>query len=471
MKRILMRSCDSPFAVHTPLEVIQNNYIGNNSGNMLFQTSVFRTLFTEDTTIDIMTDYDLKQPEFINENYDVFVLPLANAFRKDFATNQLRALTNIIEKLHIPCIVTGVGLQDSFEPNRHSSHDFDDDVKRFVSAVLNRSATIGVRGEITASYLDDLGFHQHDIIGCPSLYMYGSELPVRAKKTLTKNSIVSITGSIGNPPHIKELLYHCRNLFPNYYYIPQLMHDLKLIYLGIPWPANNPNAQAATFPSTLEYMDFQNDRARFFLNMPSLLEFMQDVDFNIGTRIHGSIGPILAGVPSFIFPTDSRVRELAEYHNLPFMDGRKVTTETDIFDLYEKTDFSQVNHGHKQRFLHYLSFLETNGLDHIYNHGNGEDTPYDRIIANLAVQPPVRSISNASPQEIANRLTAHFTYAATVEAKLKKQYNVELKLQRSRFEKEMEQQAKILEWFRQSSAVRIGASRTYSKLKKLISKE
>lgn len=59
---------------------------GGNSGNMLFVYSMFRALLTEDTKIDV-NYYNLDESTIdkVNEEYDAFVIPLANAFRSDFA--------------------------------------------------------------------------------------------------------------------------------------------------------------------------------------------------------------------------------------------------------------------------------------------------------------------------------------------------------------------------------------------------
>ena len=47
--------------------------------------------------------------------------------------------------------------------------------KKFVRAVLNTTASIGVRGEFTFNYLRSLGFSSKevDVIGCLSMFLYG----------------------------------------------------------------------------------------------------------------------------------------------------------------------------------------------------------------------------------------------------------------------------------------------------------
>ena len=113
MKRILVRAGMSPLVGYDPMDVIYNNLIGNNIGNMLFPYSVSRTLMREDVLIDTInpakkcTKWDIKT---INEKYDCLVLPFANAFRASFI-GELKKVTKLVKQLKIPCIVVGVGAQ------------------------------------------------------------------------------------------------------------------------------------------------------------------------------------------------------------------------------------------------------------------------------------------------------------------------------------------------------------------------
>ena len=68
-------------------EILLENLIGNNTGNLIFQSSLARAVLTEDTVITtIRTDliYSEEQVERWNAEYDMFLIPLANAFRTTF---------------------------------------------------------------------------------------------------------------------------------------------------------------------------------------------------------------------------------------------------------------------------------------------------------------------------------------------------------------------------------------------------
>src|SRR5699024_4817450 len=101
--KILIRSGVSPFNPLPTQEIIENNFIGGNSGNLIYQAGVFNALSIENTII-IPDKYRINSDDaaYINENYSHYVIPLADAFRTDFAANELKRYTKLIKELKIP---------------------------------------------------------------------------------------------------------------------------------------------------------------------------------------------------------------------------------------------------------------------------------------------------------------------------------------------------------------------------------
>ena len=87
----------------------------------------------------------------------------------------------------------------------------------------------------------------------------------------------------------------CTERFPNTYFVPQFIDDLRLMYLGIPHPDTADSR--VLHPTNLDHPVFVEDKARFFINLPSMFAFNREMDFNYGTRIHGAIGNILCAAP------------------------------------------------------------------------------------------------------------------------------------------------------------------------------
>ena len=388
MRRILMRANSSPLEAITERQLIKENRIGGNSGNMIFPHSLFRILMTKDTQIDtIKTNHKFskKEAKDINEKYDYFVIPLANAFRPEFA-KELIYLAELADQLTIPCVVIGVGVQAPVDSTMNNQFEFDDASKIFVKSILKRSAIIGVRGEMTATYLKKLGFKEErdfTVIGCPSMYMYGDGLPKpRVKDGLTEDSLVCINRKPPLPAIFHRFMDKSMKQLPNHYFLPQNLADIALLYAGVPLSLSKHKNIHQGYPQLPSDEMFLKDRVRAFTGAEPWMNFLRNAQFSFGSRIHGNIVAVLSGTPTFIFACDSRVRELAEYHNIQHMLIKEMIDDMDIFDIYERADFNSVAQGHKKRFDHFTDFLEKNGLDYVKELGYEEaEVPFERIKA------------------------------------------------------------------------------------------
>ncbi len=370
MKKILLRAAMSPLVNHNPTRVVMRNMIGNNIGNLLFQSSVTRTLLCDDTTIDTVNTvrkYSSDHIRRINENYECLVLPFANAFRVNFIY-ELEAVTNLVEQLKIPCIIVGVGAQAGINKEVNSP-ELDEAVTKLMKAVLKKSNKVGLRGEFTADYLTKLGFQAErdfTVIGCPSMYMYGKKLPAMEVKALTKESDVSMNSKISLPQKFHDFMYRSSLELPNYNYVPQVIEEIGQMFMGKRYPAGFATSIPEHFPVNFAHPIYQSGKGITFANMPSWLEYLRNKDFSFGSRIHGNIAAILAGTPCFIVVSDNRIMELVEFHHIPHLLMQDLNKSTNIFDLHEKADFSAIQIDHEKHFMHYLDFLKENGLETIY---------------------------------------------------------------------------------------------------------
>ena len=158
--RILVRAGFSPTKAYRPYHFFTNNLVGDNVGNLLFAYGAMNVLWTENTSIEQIYDksnYSEEEIDYINNNYDVFVMPMADAFRSTYI-QQLLSYINLIQKLKNPVIVLGIGFRTSYEPQFDRDSDLNIVVKKFVELVLDHSNKLGLRGDITGSYLKKLGF-------------------------------------------------------------------------------------------------------------------------------------------------------------------------------------------------------------------------------------------------------------------------------------------------------------------------
>ncbi len=428
MKKIFMRAGVSPLESLDAATMLCKNSIGDNVGNLIYAYSVFRTLMTEEIDEIIPTHYNLTagMADEINEKYDYFVIPLADAFRDDFMP-EMRMMTQLIKKLKIPCIVNGVGLRAPFEPGEDGKkRPFDDDVKEFVKAVLDKSAIVGVRGEITSQYLSSLGFREgtdHTVIGCPSMYCNGGELPIREPK-LTKESLISFNASVTAPEKVHAFLAKTMEQFPNHYFLPQRHAEMRLLYTGMPYTHKQ---KTELYPTKITDPVYVADRVKFFLNAPDWMVFLKTMDLSVGGRMHGNIAATIAGTPCILIPHDARMRELTEYHNLPHIWANEINKKTELLDLVEKLDFQKVSREHRKKFEHYIDFLNKNQIGHIFKNGeNPKESPLEQKLAMIEKkESEIVSIRNCTFDEMAERWSRYYP---TFENKFTAQKNETVKL-------------------------------------------
>ena len=232
MTKILIRGTKSPFEAVSAERMLRDNLIANNSGNLLFLETAWKILSTKGTeiTADRLSAHRLGADR-INERFDAYVIPLANAFRRSYMDSLIR-LTRVIERLTIPVTVLGVGVQFARSHEPGAVRPFDDAVKAFARAVLDRSPSIGVRGETTQAYLRELGFRDVEVIGCPSMFLHGERMEVtKSMPTLDRDARIGM-GITPTVPAMGPIVMSNVARYPNLEYLAQDIDALRLLLWG-----------------------------------------------------------------------------------------------------------------------------------------------------------------------------------------------------------------------------------------------
>lgn len=400
MSNILLRARKDPFEVVSAEHTLVQNLIGRNAGNLIFSTASYRVLETAGTTIT--ADRFVVDPGDagrINERYDAYVVPLANAFRLSFESTLIR-LTRLIERLTIPVVVLGVGAQANLAYDTRRLQRMEASVRAFVRAVLERGPSIGVRGELTHDYLRGLGFRDVEVIGCPSLFYHGADLRVEKRlAVLDRSSRVAINVS----PYVRSMgpvVAHHVERYPDLTYIPQDLDTLEMMLWGEVGADVDP---ADPRPIHLAHPLFRDDKVRFFLDPTPWLDFLATRDFSFGTRIHGNIAALIAGTPAVVLAHDSRTLELARYFEIPHLQMPSGTPAIDAADLYADADFGPLNRGHAARLATFAAYLDRHGLDHVFRSPPAEP-PFIARIAATPFAPAVMVGSRTTPQGLGGRI-------------------------------------------------------------------
>ena len=370
MKKYLMRGGMSPLDNMTVQSVLQNNSVGGNTGNLLYAYSVFRSLMDEETKIDV--DYygverffDEKDIDKINQEYDAYICPLADAFRDSFIP-QMEKYTAFFKRLKIPCHIIGVGIRTPYEPDIKAPHKFDYAVKEFMKAVLDRTSVVGLRGEFTGEYLKKLGFREeldYTVIGCPSMYAKGRNLAVHTLD-LTTSSKISFNMSNRTTHDVMSFMFRQMNAYHDHFVVAQNIRELRLLYDGTEY-APNPMS-SPLLPQSSDHILFRENRYRSFYNIPTWLSFMEQMNLSVGSRLHGNVAALLAGCPALFILQDGRMRELATYHKLPSVPANAIRESDCLPDLLQRVDLSSHLKCITSNFERYVSFLNRNEISNNY---------------------------------------------------------------------------------------------------------
>jgi hypothetical protein len=245
--RILLRAPKDTFDARPPREVLQRNLILGNTGNLLFLGAAQKLLSAPGVAIEPdRARVGVRDAGMINERFDHYVMPLANAFRPFYESSLLQHAA-LLSRLRIPVTVLGVAAQGSVAGDFARLRPMERAVRAFLRAVLDRGPSIGVRGELTADYVRGLGFRDVEVIGCPSMFAGGPALPAPRVVDLTAEARVAITIS----PYTRAMAPIVRvNLarYPKLEYIAQDLESVELLLWGVPWKGGRPDDPLPVHP-------------------------------------------------------------------------------------------------------------------------------------------------------------------------------------------------------------------------------
>jgi hypothetical protein len=147
---------------------------------------------------------------------------------------------------------------------------------------------------------------------------------------------------------------------------------------------------------------------RFFVDATTWIDALRDRDLVVGTRIHGTIAGLLAGVPSILIAHDSRTRELAQFHAIPYQ-TKAALRRVDVAAWREAADFDAFTAAHARNTEVFRSFLDRHALGHTLGR---HDTRFDRELALRSLAAPVHTPSAggaAGRRSLSDRVTRAVT--------------------------------------------------------------
>lgn len=342
--------------------------VGQNTGNLAFHYGI-QNLF-KNSMQSISWGSSI---ENINAAGELAIMPCANQLG---AHVDLGTFSQKLSEMTPRILSIGLGAQGSV--NLDAIPDIPQGTLDWVRQIIlhakaNDIPNITVRGDFTKKVMDHYGFGDNCVsLGCPSLFINPSvELGLRLEKRYKEQNFKKIGIAAGHPAwkplvNIERSLVKIMEEYQGEYIVQA---DPNMIAMS---RGDFGNIDKAFFSMFKEYVNpsFTDEQMlnwikRYmvtFFDIPAWLEYLKRFDFVIGSRIHGVMLALQAGVPGVCIAHDSRIRELCEKSNIPWIAAHEVRDGFNINNILDRVNFdgAAYDSNRAKLFLQQKEFMSSN---------------------------------------------------------------------------------------------------------------
>lgn len=287
--------------------------MGLNSGNCMFWEST-KKIIQNQTSCELLhyRTFAENKDKYIN-NIESVVMVLANNICS-VTHGQLNVYYNLIEDLNCKKYLFSIGAQNKTLDTRKFTEQELNIYNKFFSCF----EYVYLRGQYTYDLLkyNDIPLNNVEVVGCPSILLKPINTDGIKEKfnKLNNKSNDEIKCGINFPMYNQH-----RKLYKSFKNIMDDIDVFTLVVDGINW-YNFINNGKKLKEKNFDKLEKNKDNFKFSNNVFKLMDFFADkTDFMFGTRIHGTILGLCAGLPSMCIAIDSRTHELCEQMNIPYI--------------------------------------------------------------------------------------------------------------------------------------------------------
>jgi hypothetical protein len=310
--------------------------VGHNVGNLAFHYAVGKILEGPQDSLPWHTD-----PQQLNAMRRIGVMPCANQLgpHADYGR-----LAERFSGIGIPLVAIGLGAQGGSD---YGLPEVPAGTLNWVREIAGRSPlgnpNIGVRGAYTLKVLEANGLGDRaTVTGCPSLFLnpdpaLGRKIEQRASRTIGRVAIAAGHQKWAQLGAIELSLTRLLDRLGGSYIVQS---PIEMVALARGEADTLPEADllecrdyARPDLSVEEFKTWSRAYARVFFNISEWMEHLRSVDFVVGTRIHGVMLGLQAGVPGLCIAHDSRTREMCETMGVPFVMAREIIKGASLDEL------------------------------------------------------------------------------------------------------------------------------------------
>lgn len=223
---------------------------------------------------------------------------------------------------------------------------------------------IGVRTVYDAEFLDSCSVKNVRVIGCPSLFWHmDREFRIDGSAGEARSVNFNFTTDFANLGiSQKDAVETCWPLL--LYFIQKHENRCFKIDYTMQKP---PFAEICDIHSILlsygEVHTFYSECGRYFYSAKDWINGIKHSnDFSIGTRFHGNIAAILAGVPTLMINVDKRMRGMNDYYKIPSIDVSEFDCQKPIEHYRALADYSEFNKRYAKTYDNFVDYCVKNGV-------------------------------------------------------------------------------------------------------------
>lgn len=328
-----------------------------NTGNSYITYALVKTVlggFSELRHIENVYDYDFSaraaDVDYIKNACSHVFLILQDQIRLEESYSlklPYAQIVRFLEECGKPVVIAGLGHNSfgDFDPQFHKK--LDSSLVDFLARLSHMCPEIGIRGEFTAEILANLGIKNTRIIGCPSFFETGASRTVRKSE-----SAADVRAVLTSPIAPKCLVGD-----PNVPYICQDFGESAQIDAMLFGGSFDKLADA-------DLRRLWRKNIKIFTNPDKWRGYLKNFNFAMGTRVHGSIVSVNAGIPALCTSGDNRSREMCEFLKIPrFLDLPAASSRAALLEhILGRIDADAMNKSYPALFANYRDFIEKQGL-------------------------------------------------------------------------------------------------------------
>jgi Polysaccharide pyruvyl transferase len=318
---------------------------GRNTGNNMFWYAV-------SNQISAPKDYygwsaDTKR---INATADCLVIVAANWI---FEKGDLSALANVLERVTVPVVVVGLGVQ---APNAERQLDLKPGTLRFVDLLREKKIDVCVRGESTGEWLKERGLENVHVTGCPSNFInptlnLGEVIEAKFNRNVS-NVVISVAASPAHAAANSKLAQLVADR--NWLCIVQDPIDVLDVIAGnLDNAAGLERLRQSMLPMPSDEADVGTwvlNHYQAFYDAEAWMDGLKRYDLQIGTKLHGSMACFQAAVPSIFVTHDLRTKELAASMGVPSVSRGDMLKSASVEELVEKAAFDGAEYDTNRKY-------------------------------------------------------------------------------------------------------------------------